>query len=173
MDNFGFRERIICEKLRYSGIAVLNVSLAFPEYGFLSEIAENAHEWSKKTLFESVCREYDSDSDPKKRFFFGYDYSFFCKMCFCDDGIISAKIRVLLKERNKRTVVAKNEFGVVVRERDSAILPIEAMADKKTVKKYRKSGGESFFVDNRGIIMLSNDGRESLLCENIANVWSF
>jgi len=140
----------ICEKLRYGGVPVLNINVSFPEHEFLREIAEASLQWAKTALFDKVCQEYEIDTDPRKKFNFGYDYKYNCVICFCCDGFISAKSDVSLKDRRSRNTVAENEFGLVIRESDGAVLPIEAVADKNTVKNYRKNGGKSFYMtENR------------------------
>jgi len=86
---------------------------------------------------------------------------------------ISAKIDVSLKDRRTRNTVAENEFGLLIRRSDGAILPIEAVADKKTVKNYRRKRGKSFYIDERGIILISEDGSESLICDDIVDILDF
>jgi len=163
----------ICEKRRHGGVPVLNIVVTFPEYGVFREIADSALEWAKNELFDKVCREYDGDDDPRKKFRFGYEYKFLCEIRFWGDGLISAKTDVTLKDRRTGNTVSRNSFGTVIRESDGALLPIEAFADSKTVKKYRKSRKNSFFIDKYGIILTQSDGKESLLCENISDFWHF
>jgi len=163
----------ICEKLRYGGIPVLNITVSFPEHELLREIAEASLEWARTALFDKVCLDYESDTDTKKKFNFGYEYKYDCVICFCGDGLISAKIDVSLKDRRTRNTVAENEFGLLIRRSDGAILPIEAVADKKTVKNYRRKRGKSFYIDERGIILISEDGSESLICDDIVDILDF
>ena len=173
MDGCGFEVCRICEKMRYGGVPILNIVLNFPEYEFLREIAEASFEWAKTTLFDKICCEYECDPDPKKRFCFGYDYEFSCKTKFCANGLLSAVISATLKKRKSREPFAENKFGIAIRKSDGAILPIEAVADKKTVKKYRKNGGKSFYLCDGGIVILSGGGEERLPVKNIVDFGDF
>ena len=150
----------ICEKMRYGGILVLNIVMNFPEREFLREIAEASLNWAKTSLFDKICAEYESSSDPKKKFKFGYEYKFNTVISCCRDGIISTKTDVSLKDRRTGKIMYFNELGLVIRESDGAILPIEAVADRKTVKKYRKGKGKGFYLTEKGLEIIYQKERD-------------
>ena len=149
----------IREKMRYCGVAVLNIGLSFPEYEFFCEMAEASLNWAKNVLFDKICEEYESSDDPKKKFNFGYEYKFNTVISYCGDGIISTKTDVSLKARRTGKIMCFNELGLVIRESDGAILPIEAVADRKTVKKYRKGKGKGFYLTENGIEIIEKGSK--------------
>ena len=165
MEDYGFERIKICEKIKLDGVPVLNISVSFSEYPFFRELAGNAAEWAKNILYPSICDEYMKCSDPRKRFSFGYNYSFECKACYRSGDMISVKIKAALKKRAERHEIASNNYGLVIRESDGIILPIEAIADRKTVKEYRKIGAESFCMDGNMLTFLSNNGEKIQIAE--------
>ena len=146
----------------FKGVNVLKSHICFPtfENDTLDTEFENyaieINSFVCDILFPRVCDEYEKSADPKKRFRFGYFYEFNAKELYRSDIFSSVQISSSLHKKGSRvSILSLNRF-IVFRRSDGIIMPIEAFADKKTIKEYRKNGYGSFFLLDDELRFINN-----------------
>ncbi len=114
------------ESICYKGILLLKSELSYPRVdvceSFFEEICEKCLLWAKERLYPKLTEEYDNDTDPKKRFAFGYEYRVNITAEESLDGYFDCHFLSCVKKRGAKEIFFENEDIFTVREADGVII---------------------------------------------------
>ncbi len=160
------------ECLFYEGVAMVEYDISLPQVEFggrgdkkinwiFSQIFKGG-EIAVKRIYERAIREYDADTDEKKRFRHRpYRYTLSCRITESEGEYFSFTVEASVFLRGKAVSVQKS--AKVIRKKDGVIMPFDAIYGKggRGVRKsLRKSRGiedfSSFYVMKERIFLLTN-----------------
>jgi hypothetical protein len=154
------------------GTPVLSYSIKTPKIDvnksindFYKEIEISCLNWIKETLYTAVCEEYKNYDDKNKRFRFGYRYLIECKVVFAENDTISVIINTELKKKGDKLSLEAQRYAQVWRISSGELLPICSLANKKTLRKYRKIKSTGYYISQKGLYAITKEnGDVCLFC---------
>lgn len=157
-----------------SGKPLLVCTFLYPVTGvggcddLLINIVENCEKWAETVLFPALLREYEADSNPKKRFAPAARYLLECETT-CESPLSVTVCAALRLSDGKKVVSCR---GFVFSTEDGGLLPPEAFFDRRTLSRYRKSLSRGYCVREGKFYALGDEENDFVLIENLINVKS-
>ncbi len=122
----------------FEGVTVLRLSLRYPQIGmasidgFCAELAKSIEDFASGTLFPALCDEYLADTDPRRRFVFGYVYRFDCTVADRDaERIELASSLTLRRKGSAHEPISQEERLLTFRLVDGCLLPPKATSKRQ------------------------------------------
>ena len=131
-----YETKKIRENLCYKGVVLLRCELTYPRVNicesFFEKICEKCIFWAKEKLYPMLSEEYDSDTDPKKRFTSGYEYRVFIGEKESPDGYMGFTFSATVKKCCDRKNFFERKSDFTVRSSDGLLV------SETLIKKYKK-----------------------------------
>ena len=108
-----YETKKIRENMCCNGVSILRCDLSYPAVSvcesFFEEICEKCMLWAKERLYPKIAEEYGNDTDPKKRFTFGYEYRVAITAEESLDGYLCCHFSSCVKKRSAKGIFFEKE----------------------------------------------------------------
>ena len=146
-----YETKKIRENMCCNGVPLLRCELSYPTVSvcesFFEEICEKCMLWAKEKLYPKIAEEYVADTDPKKRFTFGYEYRVVIMAEDSLEGYLCCHFSSCVKKRGAKDILFEKEETFAVREADGVII------SQKYLNKIKKWQDEQ----KSRVLTVSND----------------